>query len=357
MNNRSFIILVFSFIISTFLSCELKMPKEVIPENKMEDILYDYHIAKAMAEEVPYNERYKKAIYVESVFEKHNITQAEFDSSMVWYTRNLEVLGRVYEKMNKRLEKEKESIDFLVAIREDRPLTSEEGDSIDVWAWRKNYKLSSTPLHNKIIFTLPSDSNFYDRDTLVWQATYHFMDIPIVDSVFVYPMMFLQATYDNDSTVLSFSEIKQNGRKELTVYSDTLGVIKEINGFIYIPQNDSLLSEYYVSNISLMRYHAKDSLALDSLTIAPDSIVTDSAKQADILQEELQVDPLDAEETKTEQNQVIQRDPRALRERATQDKVEVEKKVQEPKKNTQPKNQLKKEITEKKNTSILLEAE
>ena len=47
------------------------------------NVLYDYHIAKAMGEEVPYNESYKRVLYIESVFKKYGITQADFDSSMV----------------------------------------------------------------------------------------------------------------------------------------------------------------------------------------------------------------------------------------------------------------------------------
>ena len=35
-------------------ACQVKRPKVVISDAKMENVLYDYHIAKAMGEEVPY---------------------------------------------------------------------------------------------------------------------------------------------------------------------------------------------------------------------------------------------------------------------------------------------------------------
>lgn len=307
--NGTYILLL--FILFSFVACKLEIPKDVLSEQKMEDVLYDYHIAKAMADDIAYDERYKKVIYIESVFKKHHITQADFDSSMVWYTRNLELLARVYEKVNKRLEKEKESVDFLVALREDRPLISQEGDSIDVWAWRKNYKLSSAPFQNKLTFVLPSDSNFQDRDTLIWMANYLFKDSLMQDSLFAYPMMSLQAIYENDSTVYVQNRIKNSGLSSLRVYADTLGALKEVRGFIYIPQNDSLLSEYFVSEVTLMRYHAQDSLFMDSLNEESDSVSVDTVKVEEIEKKDTLFSP------EPQRNNVIRRDPRALRERAT----------------------------------------
>ncbi|NMA72595.1 MAG: DUF4296 domain-containing protein [Bacteroidales bacterium] len=314
-------ILVF-FILLSFVSCKIEIPKDVLSEKKMEDVLHDYHIAKAMADEIPYDERYKKVIYIESVFKKHHITQADFDSSMVWYTRNLELLARVYEKVNKRLEKEKESIDVLVALRDDKPLISKEGDSIDVWAWRKNYKLSSAPFQNKLTFVLPSDTNFHNRDTLIWMADYLFKDVPIYDSLFAYPMMSLQAIYENDSTVYVESKIKNSGTNTLMVYADTLGPLKEIRGFIYIPQNDSLLNEYFISDVTLMRYHAQDSLFVDSLAIESDSVPSDTLRVKEVERK----DTITSSESN--KDNVIRRDPRALRERSIQDQQENEKQKQ-----------------------------
>ena len=55
-------------------SCEVKRPKEVLDEARMEEVLYDYHIAKVMADEVPYDEAYRRPLYRQGVFAKHGIT-------------------------------------------------------------------------------------------------------------------------------------------------------------------------------------------------------------------------------------------------------------------------------------------
>ena len=102
----------------------------------MENVLYDFHIAKAMGEEVPYSDSYKRVLYIESVYKKHGITQADFDSSMVWYARHPDALTKVYEKVNQRLKAERDGINHLIALRDNKPKESLPGDSIDVWIGR-----------------------------------------------------------------------------------------------------------------------------------------------------------------------------------------------------------------------------
>ena len=43
--------------------CKVKRPNDVIPESKMESLLYDYHLAKSMGDNLPYSENYKKWNY------------------------------------------------------------------------------------------------------------------------------------------------------------------------------------------------------------------------------------------------------------------------------------------------------
>ena len=67
--------------------CKVKRPDDVISESKMENLLYDYHLAKSMGDNLPYSENYKKALYLDAVFKKYGTTEAVFDSSLVRYYR------------------------------------------------------------------------------------------------------------------------------------------------------------------------------------------------------------------------------------------------------------------------------
>ncbi len=241
-----------------FTACQVKRPEAVLSDAKMENVLYDYHIAKAMGEEVPYSEGYKRVLYIESVFKKHGITQAVFDSSLVWFTRNPEVLAKVYEKVNARLKEEQEGINHLIAMRDNKPKESLPGDSIDVWAWQRIYRLTGMPMDNKITFVLPSDTNFKDRDTLQWNVCFHFHHDK-VDSMHA-PVMAMQIVYKNDSIIGDMQKVYEAGMKTISLQSDTLGEIKEVRGSIYYSSAQSVYT-LLADRISLMRYHSTDTLS------------------------------------------------------------------------------------------------
>ncbi len=266
-------------ILLLLVGCDVKRPKDIIPESKMEDILYDYHIAQALGENVPYSENYKKVLYTDAVFAKYHTTEAAFDSSLVWYTRNTEVFAKMYERISQRLKKQQESLNHLIAMRDKQAVTSLPGDSIDVWFNQRILMLTGAPLDNKMVFTIVSDSNFKERDTLLWNVRYRFPEgLPEVNRAAV---MAMQVKYANDSIISSTKSIRTPGMYNLCLQSDTLGEIKEIKGFIYYP-NGKQKAPLLIDHISLMRYHAKvlnDSLATDSLkadsvknAVRPDSI-------------------------------------------------------------------------------------
>ena len=43
--------------------CRDKMPENVIPPDKMEELLYDYHLAQSVASDINYAQKYKKEPY------------------------------------------------------------------------------------------------------------------------------------------------------------------------------------------------------------------------------------------------------------------------------------------------------
>lgn len=285
-----------SILLSAFCltACQVKRPKTVISDAKMESVLYDYHIAKAMGEQVPYSENYKKVLYIESVFEKHDITQAVFDSSMAWFTRNPEVLTKIYEKVSSKLKAERDDINNLIAIRDNKPKESMPGDSIDVWIWQRIHQLTGLPLDNKITFVLPTDTNFKDRDTLQWNVHFHFYNDE-VDSMHA-PIMTMQMVYKNDSIISGVQKVYNSGMESISLYADTLGEIKEVRGSIYYPTTD-ITHSLLAHRISLMRYHATD-----TLTFAKNDSIKDEKKVDDILPKKEYAKTIDKkEEDKTEE--------------------------------------------------------
>lgn len=247
-----------AFAFACLASCQVKRPGEVLSDEKMEVVLYDYHVAKALGEQLPYNENYKRVLYIESVFRKHGITEAQFDTSMVWFSRHPEAFRTVYEKVNARLKAAKDQVEDLIALRDNKPKESQPGDSIDVWAWEPVYHLTGMPHDNRVLFELPSDPNFMERDTLRWNVRFNFIGGGAEHSrdTLYAPVMGLQVVYAKDTLLYALRPVLQPGWESLSVSADTMGQIEKVSGFIYYPRQASgriLLAD----SVSLVRYHAK----------------------------------------------------------------------------------------------------
>lgn len=252
-------------------ACQVKRPKTVLPDATMENLLYDYHIAKAMGDEMSPGDNYKKDLYLENVFKKYGTTQAGFDTSMVWYARNPNVISKIYENVNKRLKGERDLLNRLIALRDGKPLESLPGDSINVWQWHHIYRLTGMPLDNKLTFVLPSDSNFKERDTLRWSMRYHFYN-GAPDSANA-SVMAMQLVFQNDSILSRLLKVYASGTQTITLSSDTLGALKEVRGFVYYPTH-TVKHNLLLDSIMLMRYHADDTLLeADSLELTSDTII------------------------------------------------------------------------------------
>jgi hypothetical protein len=234
-------------------ACKVERPRYVLSDGVMEKVLYDYHIAKAMGENLDYNEQYKRTLYLNAVFKKHNITQAQFDTTMAWYARHPEVVNEVYDIVRERLMASRENYNHLVSLRDGKPTRSKAGDSIDVWIWDRIHMLSGMPLDNKLMFTLPSDDNYQASDTIKWTVGFNFLSEQLVDTT-KRPIMAMQVAYAKDTIVSALCRIDSSQVAQLVLQADTLGDIKELRGFIYYPTNQPKQT-LLIDSVSLMRYH------------------------------------------------------------------------------------------------------
>ena len=234
-------------------ACKVERPGYVLSDGVMEKVLYDYHIAKAMGENLDYNEQYKRTLYLNAVFKKHNITQAQFDTTMAWYARHPEVVNEVYDIVRERLMASRENYNHLVSLRDGKPTRSKAGDSIDLWIWDRIHMLSGMPLDNKLMFTLPSDDNYQASDTIKWTVGFNFLSEQLVDTT-KRPIMAMQVAYAKDTIISALCRIDSSQVAQLVLQADTLGDIKELRGFIYYPTNQPKHT-LLIDSVSLMRYH------------------------------------------------------------------------------------------------------
>ncbi|MDR3129404.1 MAG: DUF4296 domain-containing protein [Tannerellaceae bacterium] len=85
-----------------------RVPKGILSEKEMEAVLTDMLKAEAWIglEPTVYRNDTVKAMVYESVFHKYNISREIYDTSLVWYGRNIDVYLQVCEQVLTNLEKQ-----------------------------------------------------------------------------------------------------------------------------------------------------------------------------------------------------------------------------------------------------------
>ncbi len=80
-------------------------PKGILHSRELRALLYDLHRMDALLQVSgkQYESDEVRNIYYAAVLEKHGVTQAQFDSSLVWYTAHPQLFDKIYPKVIARL--------------------------------------------------------------------------------------------------------------------------------------------------------------------------------------------------------------------------------------------------------------
>ncbi len=260
-------------------SCGKEIPDEIIQPSKMEKVLYDYHLTMGMSDNSKNTEKEARKKYI---FQKHGITAADFDSSMVWYTRESQELMSIYENLNKRFKREYEHVERLLESREEANTRSfASGDTVDVWMKENILWFTKSPLNNRLTFEIKADSTFHPKDAFDWNMDYYFMTEGEA-------IMGLNVIYENDSVIGMTKSITESGPQSIYLHTDSAYNIKSLNGFVYVPQNQAKQPNILLHKINLTRYHMPeptDSLSTDSVS-ATQEIKKESPKKQPSIRKE-----------------------------------------------------------------------
>lgn len=225
------------FLVALFMGCKKKIPDTVLPESKMEEILYDYHLAKYMAEQLPNKEKYKKKYYMEDVFRKNNISEAEFDSSLVWYSRNTDYMVDVYEGIEKRLDGEIRILEDMLALHDRKLLRMQSGDSVNIWNGQKLYLLSSVNDNALFSFSQDVDSTFHKGDTVRLNVTLMFNGKTDAcrDCLVDFNMLYRDNMRQNSTHVLSADSVL-----DIILVADSTKILRSLGFSIYLNSLDKI---------------------------------------------------------------------------------------------------------------------
>ena len=239
-------------------ACKPKVPSHVIQPGKMEDVLYDYYLSHAMSIN-PGNEGndYSREYHHRLALKKHGYTQADFDTSMVWYYNHLEDLFRIYEHVQKRL-----SDDALAqgaSIREIQQFTtySHRSDTTDVWEGKRFLLLYPQAPFHIYQFRQRADSSYHAGDSFLFSYGTTFL----VQSGSRNALVYLSFAYDNDTIITRNFAVPPSGNGLIRVPEEN-HALKELRGYIIMNRRDDHRSDnlcmLFLDRIQLLRIRKKN---------------------------------------------------------------------------------------------------
>lgn len=247
-------ILILILLCGMTFSCR-KTPDGVIPPDEMSDLLADLHKGDAVVElrsGVYVEDSLKKALK-QSILAKHGVTQADLDSSMMWYGHNLPLYVEVYDNAIAKLEDEMKETQKASAAKLQQVQIVVDGDSVNIWPGVKNRRFSSEMASNYITFNLQSDRNWEPGDSYELRSK-------LIDARG--PATFTLAVDYTDGTSEYYTESPQgNGWQKLNLFLNSEKTASRIYGVInYVPGGKDDVA--YIDSISLtrMRGQARDSI-------------------------------------------------------------------------------------------------
>lgn len=153
------------FIILLFSSC--MRPSGILNSSKMENILFDIHKAEGVLtiEGNGYDSPDMKEAYQYKIFKKYGTTQAQFDSSLVWYSKHPKEFESIYDKVVTRLDSLVADVQNGKIISTDT--TEDNIQSINLWTLPTSYKLTKDSTRSKLNFEIPNHGNLLLGDKYI----------------------------------------------------------------------------------------------------------------------------------------------------------------------------------------------
>lgn len=265
-------------------SCRPQVPDKYIQPGEMEDLLYDYHlsqgVASTLADEGDGNGDYKRRLYFLAVLKKYGVSEAEFDSSMVYYYSHADRMAEIYKSLEERLDADAQKIGASGGTH--TVMLSANGDTANVWNGVRSKVLCAVPLHNRMDFHIVADTSYHANDMLQLNFRSSFLyQEGMKDAVAL-----IAVKYEGDTIVSRYQRVMSSGETRLTINEKNDKKIKEINGFIYLSKGGrddaKTLKLLVIDQIQLVRMRQKaepqQSGGVKSGGLRSDSLKRDSAK-------------------------------------------------------------------------------
>lgn len=243
----------------TMVSCKPKVPSRYIQPDDMEDLLYDLHIAQAMANEAAHKDgdyAYQQNLYFAAVLEKHGVSKADFDSSLTYYYIRADRFGDMYKRVVDRLSDEAMALGASEGELNRYANLNASGDTTNIWTGDLSTILVPYAPFNLFTFEQKADTSFRKGDSFMFIANTEF----IFQSGTRNAQACLVVRYENDTIVSRTSSLTSSGITQIRVPENDDLLAKEVRGYIYMaPEKEptTVLKLLSVKDLQLIKFRKK----------------------------------------------------------------------------------------------------
>lgn len=277
------LIIIWATVMVLLSACKPQVPSKYLQPDEMEDLMYDYYVSQGLSNNRVSSTDYDRRYNMQTVLKKYGLTNAEFDSSLVYYYNHMEQMNVIYSNIQKRLSDEALQLGASEGEVERFTTRSVSGDTTDVWEGKRQLMLMPIPPYHIMQFSQKADTSYYKGDSFLLTFGSRFLTQSGSRNATVY----LAVTYENDSVVSASTSVNVSGGTTLRVNACDQKA-KRLDGFIYMPRrdqtdNESEFSTLLLNHIQLMRFHHKgdpdeDDKIKPSVTVPEKKDTTDSLK-------------------------------------------------------------------------------
>ena len=228
-----------------------KVPDGILSEKKMQAVQVDMQLAEAMInlDSKAFSDNARKEALYQSIFRKYDITQAEYDSSLIWYGRHLDIYMKVYDRVLADLNKRQKALGDVQASA--APVSKQ--DSVDIWPRRTSLRLEPDALFNGVTFDIKPETNYSSGS----------------NKGMVYKPEIRISADQGDTIVTVNDKVLRDGYHETVLKTVPTKQVKRVYGYIFMNNADSSYYKVYLDSLNLMKYNygrltdmAKDSSAV-----------------------------------------------------------------------------------------------
>lgn len=255
--NRSklkYFVLLIAFVCG-FVACGRKDYK-VLSRSEMEAVLYDLQLADALFQNNldKFSTKEQKDALINSILMKHNITQVDLDSSLVWYSDNVELYVRVNDSV-------------LATLRRDRAVVDEEYQAEAILRAARN------PSQMRRFFNLTNSQPTYsfelDSSLLRGYQNFNLKFKTLGMQALMYADVAVYFTYKD--TVVNYSMPILVDAAYTIPSPHIADTLKKISGYIHINISNNSYPKVLLYDIK----YTKDTIIVvkDSIVVANDTII------------------------------------------------------------------------------------